>query len=109
LYLKDILLPEYTDADGIYRRAVKVVSRKWKLYVLFYRKELLYNDELSSRFIDPAPFSKFYLEIDVMNLLGQVGVDRWQIKAQSIWIIMKSTVQQLLDMDARELFEKSKW
>jgi hypothetical protein len=28
LYLKDILLPEYTDADGIYRRAVKVVSRK---------------------------------------------------------------------------------
>jgi hypothetical protein len=40
----------------------------------YYRKEMLYSDDqkLMPRFINPAPFSKFYLEIDNESP-GQVG------------------------------------
>jgi gliding motility-associated lipoprotein GldB len=113
LYLKDILLPEYTDADkmGYTEEQLKWCqeneSYMWRYFI---EKELLYNDEpkLSSRFIDPAPFSKFYLEIDNESP-GQVGAwIGWQI-VRSYMNNNEIPVQQLLDMDARELFEKSKY
>ena len=113
LYLKDILLPQYTDADKI---GYTEEQLKWcqenesYMWRYFIEKELLYNDEpkLSSRFIDPAPFSKFYLEIDNESP-GQVGAwIGWQI-VRSYMNNNEIPVQQLLDMDARELFEKSKY
>lgn len=113
LYFKDVLLPEYSDADkmGYTKEQIEWCDQNESyMWRYFIEKELLYNDEpkLSSRFIDPAPFSKFYLEIDNESP-GQVGAwIGWQI-VRSYMNNNEIPVQQLLDMDARELFEKSKY
>ena len=63
---------------------------------------------LIKRFISPAPFSKFYLNIDV-DSPGQIGqwiglqiVKAYQMKEQK-------SIAQLLSTPYRELFEKSKY
>ena len=71
---------------------------------------MLFSDEqkLASRFIDAAPFSKFYLEID-NDSPGQIG--RW-IGWQIVRSFMENndgTLEQMLKMDAKEIFEKSKY
>jgi gliding motility-associated lipoprotein GldB len=113
LYLKDILLPEYTDADKIgYTPEQNVWCQENENYIwrYFIERQLLFSDEqkLSSRFIDPAPFSKFYLEID-NDSPGQVGCwIGWQI-VRSYMTNNDVTVAQLLKTDAKEIFEKSKY
>jgi hypothetical protein len=54
-----------------------------------------------------CPFSKFYLEID-NETPGQVGgwIDG---KFVRIWKNTKVSLQQLLDTNAKEIFEKSKY
>jgi gliding motility-associated lipoprotein GldB len=113
LYLKDILLSEYTDADKIgYTPEQNVWCQENENYIwrYFIERQLLFSDEqkLSSRFIDPAPFSKFYLEID-NDSPGQVGCwIGWQI-VRSYMTNNDVTVAQLLKTDAKEIFEKSKY
>jgi uncharacterized protein YjaZ len=71
---------------------------------------MLYDTDatLARRFIYPAPFSKFYLEFD-NETPGRVGAwIGWQI----VRSYMKNNtvpLQQLLAMDARELFELSRY
>lgn len=113
LYLKDILLPEYTDAEKMgYTPEQNVWCQENESYIwrYFIERQLLFSDEqkLASRFIDPAPFSKFYLEID-NDSPGQVGSwIGWQI-VRSYMINNDVTVAQLLKTDAKEIFEKSKY
>jgi gliding motility-associated lipoprotein GldB len=113
LYLKDLLLPEYTDADKI---GYTPEQNKWceenegYMWRYFLENQLLYNDDqkLGNRFINPAPFSKFYLEIDNESP-GRVG--SW-IGWQMVRSFMKNndvSVQKMLKMNAKELFEKSKY
>jgi len=113
LYLKDVLLPEYNDADKMGYRPEQI---KWceenesDMWRYFIENEMLYNDDqkLSNRFINPAPFSKFYLEIDNESP-GRVGA--W-IGWQMVRSYMKNnavSLEQLLNMNAKELFEKSKY
>jgi gliding motility-associated lipoprotein GldB len=113
MYLADLLIPEYTDADKIGYTPEQIVwcqeneSYMWRYFI---EKQLLYNTEqkLMTRFIYPAPFSKFYLEIDNESP-GKVGVWMgWQI-VRSFMQNNEVSVQQLLQMDAKELFEKSKY
>ena len=71
---------------------------------------MLYSDEqkLTSRFIDAAPFSKFYLEID-NDSPGSVGTwIGWQI-VRSYMENNTITLDQLLKTEAKEIFEKSKY
>ena len=113
LYLKDLLLPEYTEAEKIGFTPKEVSwcqDNETYIWRYFLENELLYSDEskLSSRFIDPAPFSKFYLEIDNESP-GQVGTwIGWQI-VRSFAENNKVPLAQLLQMNAKELFEKSKY
>ncbi|MBP6040803.1 MAG: gliding motility lipoprotein GldB [Flavobacterium sp.] len=113
LYLKDLLLPEYTEAEKIGFTPKEVSwcqDNETYIWRYFLENELLYSDEskLSSRFIDPAPFSKFYLEIDNESP-GQVGAwIGWQI-VRSFAENNKVPLAQLLQMNAKELFEKSKY
>jgi len=113
LYLKDILLPEYTDADKIgYTPEQNVWCQENENYIwrYFIERQLMYSDEqkLTARFIAPAPFSKFYLEID-NDSPGQVGSwIGWQI-VRSYMANNDVTVTQLLKTDAKEIFEKSKY
>jgi len=113
LYLKDLLLPEYSDADKIGYTEEQI---KWceenesYMWRYFIEKEMLYSDDqkLSSRFINPAPFSKFYLEIDNESP-GQVGAwIGWQI-VRSFMDNNKVSLQELLSTSPKEIFEKSKY
>lgn len=113
LYLKDILLPEYTDADRI---GYKPEQIKWceenegYMWRFFIENQLLYDTDqkLLPRFINPAPFSKFYLEID-NETPGRVGAWLgWQI-VRSYMENNKVSLQQMLMTDSKELFEKSKY
>ena len=113
LYLKDILLPNYTDAEKMgYTPEQLVWCQENESYIwrYFIEKELLFSDEqkLASRFIDPAPFSKFYLEIDNESP-GRVGSwIGWQI-VRSYMENNNVKVDELLKTDAKEIFEQSKY
>ena len=79
----------------------------WRYFV---ERELLYDTDpkLLTRFINPAPFSKFDLELDSESpgCLGQyIG---WQI----VNAYMKNndvTLQQMLSTKAEDIFKNSKF
>lgn len=113
LYLKDLLLPNYTDAEKMGYTPEQIIwcqeneSYMWRYFI---EKEMLYSDDqkLFPRFINPAPFSKFYLEIDNESP-GQVG--KW-IGWQMVRSYMKNndvSLADLLKTDAQEIFVKSKY
>jgi len=113
LYLKDILLPEYSDAEKMGYTPEQIVwcqENEGYIWRYFIEKEMLFSDEqrLTSRFIDVAPFSKFYLEID-NDSPGQVGSwIGWQI-VRSFMDNNDVKLEQMLKMNAKEIFEKSKY
>ncbi len=113
LYLKDLLLPNYSDADKIGYTADQISwcqENEAYMWRYFVEKEMLYSDDqkLRSRFINPAPFSKFYLEIDNESP-GRVGSwVGWQI----VRSYMKNNdvpLDSMLKMNAKEIFEQSKY
>ena len=113
LYLKDVLLPDYSDAEkmGYTPEQIKWCeeneSYMWRYFI---EGELLYSadQKLVTRFINPAPFSKFYLEIDNESP-GQVGaLIGWQM-VRSYMENNKVPVADLLKTDAKEIFSKSKY
>jgi gliding motility-associated lipoprotein GldB len=113
LYLKDLLLPDYSDADkmGYTPEQIKwCEENEGYMWRYFLENELLYSNDqkLGNRFINPAPFSKFYLEIDNESP-GRVG--SW-IGWQMVRSFMKNnevSLEEMLKMNAKELFEKSKY
>ncbi len=114
LYLKDMLLPtEYTDADKIGYTPEQLLwcqeneSYMWRYFI---EDQLLYDDnpKLIPRFISPAPFSKFYLEID-NDSPGKVGAwVGWQI-VRSYMKNNEVSLPQLMRTSAKEIFEKSNY
>lgn len=115
LYLKDALLGDtYTDAEKIGYTPEKLAwSQENESYIweYFVSRELLYstNSKLPSQFINLAPFSKFYLEIDNESP-GRIGRwVGWQIVRSYMQNNEKVTLQEMLKMDARQIFENSKY
>lgn len=113
LYLKDLLLPNYSDAERIGYKPEQITwcqeneSYMWRFFI---DDNLLFDTDsrLPNRFINLAPFSKFYLEIDNESpgRIGQwVG---WQI-VRSFMEHNESGLQDMLKMDAKQIFEKSKY
>lgn len=113
LYLKDLLLPNYSDSDkmGYTPEQIKwCEANEEYMWRYFLEDQLLYSTDskLANRFINPAPFSKFYLEIDNESP-GRVGAwIGWQI-VRSYMKNNEVSLQQLLSMDATEIFNKSKY
>lgn len=113
LYLKDLMLPEYTDAEKIGYQPEQIVwcqDNESYIWRYFIEKELLYSTDskLPNRFINLAPFSKFYLEIDNESP-GRVGQwVGWQI-VRSFMEHNEVSLQDMLKMNEKELFEKSKY
>ncbi len=113
LYLKDILLPNYSDAEriGYTEKQVKWCQENESyMWEYFVSNKLLYSTEskLPNRFINLAPFSKFYLEIDNVTP-GRVGQwVGWQI-VRSYMQNNEVSVVQLLKADPTNIFEKSKY
>lgn len=112
-YLKEQLLPlveahriiGYSEDEITWARANE--TEIWRYFV---ERELLFSTDpqLASRFINPAPFSKFYLELDNESpgMLGQyMG---WQIVrafAENNDIELK----QLLTLNGEEIYKNSKF
>jgi gliding motility-associated lipoprotein GldB len=113
LYLKDVLLPNLSDAEriGYTEKQVKWCQENESyMWEYFVSNKLLYSTEskLPNRFINLAPFSKFYLEID-NETPGRVGKwVGWQI-VRSYMQNNEVSVVQLLKTDASDIFEKSKY
>ncbi|HWR95055.1 MAG TPA: gliding motility lipoprotein GldB [Flavobacterium sp.] len=113
LYLADLLIPKTSDDTKIGYTPEQI---KWceenenEIWTYFIKKQLLYDTDqkLIPRFINPAPFSKFYLDLDNESP-GRVGVwIGWQI-VRSFMENNDVSVEQLTQMNAKELFEKSKY
>jgi len=105
-YLKDLLLPNNNEKTKIGFNEEKLRWAKeneifiWKYFI---ENKLLYdtNRELVNRFINPAPFSKFYLELD-RESPGKIG--QW-----IGWNIVKSYVKNNPTVSLSEVLKKSEF
>jgi gliding motility-associated lipoprotein GldB len=113
LYLLDAYLPEVTDEEKIgYEKqklewAQRNESQIWKYFI---ENELLYSTDtkLNQRFIDDAPFSKFYKLQDNLSP-GRIGAwFGWQI-VRSYMKHNDVSLQRLLKTETEEIFKKSKY
>ena len=113
LYLKDLWLPKTSDEIkiGYSQEKLKwIQENETEIWRNFVENEYLYstNPKLVSRFIDPAPFSKFYLEID-NDSPGMVGrFIGWQI-VKSYMDKNNVGLDKLLTISEEEIFKKSKY
>ncbi len=114
LFLQDLITPHEEDAVKIAYTENEldwVIKNEVYIWQFFIEKQILYNTDVEwvERFIEPAPFSKFYLQLDNESP-GRIG--RW-----IGWQIVRSfhkqkpdvPLQKLLQMPAQELFNQSKY
>ena len=113
IYLTESYLPNHSKASllGYTPEALEWAtineSQIWKYFI---ENKLLYSPDsnLRMRFIDKAPFSKFFIDIDKESP-GSIGVWLgWQI-VTSYMNNNNVTLQQLLQTNADEIFKKSKY
>lgn len=113
LKLMESYLPEFDKSELM---GYTVEQLKWAeasegdIWKYFIQNEMLYSndDELSDRFIEPAPFSKFYLEVD-QDSPGRIGVwFGWQI-VNSFMKNNSESLQEMINLDNEELFKRSKY
>lgn len=113
LYFKDKMIPFFTDAEKIgYSEDEFIWAQDNEQYIwqFFVENEMLYdtNPKLVARFINPAPFSKFGLQLDSESP-GQLGrFVGWQI-VKSFMEQNTISFQDMLQTDAVEIFNKSKY
>lgn len=113
LYLKDLLTPYLSDAQkiGYSEQALAwAEANEAQIWRYFIERELLYSTDtqLGPRFLDPAPFSKFGLELDNESP-GRLGrYIGWQIVRSSMER-NELTLQQLLELPADELFRNANY
>ncbi len=114
LYLKDKFMPHASDAQklGFSEEEIAWVQvNEDPIWRNFIEQEYLFstNKELSRRFLDPAPFSKFGLEKIDNESPGRVGrYIGWQI-VRSFMNRSDISTQQLLGVSAEEIFKKANY
>lgn len=113
LYLKDKLMPFATDAQKIVYTPEELEwaqANEEQIWRYFVERELLYSTDnmLAPRFLDPAPFSKFRLELDNESP-GRLGrYTGWQI-VRAYMNNNDVKLSQLLGLPADEIFKKSNY
>lgn len=113
LYVLDLYLPTILDQFKIGYSSEKLdwaIANEENIWKYFIEKKLLFSTEtaLNKRFLDNAPFSKFYLQND-NDSPGRIGVWLgWQI-VKSFMQNNDVSLQELLIIDSEELFKKSKY
>ena len=114
MYLKDIFLPYIEDNIKI---AYTEDEIKWAkdnerfIWQYFVEKQILYktDSDLMGRFVEPSPFSKFYLQIDNESP-GKIGVwIGWQIVKSYCKQNPEIPLIELLNLSSQELFKLSKY
>jgi gliding motility-associated lipoprotein GldB len=113
LYLLDLYVPEATDEVKIGYAKEKLLwaeANESEIWRYFIENDLLYstNTKLNKRFLDEAPFSKFYLAQD-SDSPGRIGAWMgWQI-VRSFMEKNDVSLQSLLQMNEEELFKKANY
>ncbi|SDB55545.1 protein involved in gliding motility GldB [Flavobacteriaceae bacterium MAR_2010_188] len=113
LYFKDKVIPFETEAIRMGYNGEQLgwaMANEYQIWTYFIENELLYSTDssLPSRFIAPAPFSKFYLELDneAPGRLGQyIG---WQI-VKSYMNNNDTPFLKMMELEADEIFKNSKY
>ena len=113
LYFKDLMLAETSDADKIgytedeWAWAEANESSIWRYFI---ENELLYSSDpkLAGRFINPAPFSKFGLELDNESPGSTGRYIGWQI-VRSYMENNETKLMDMLRMPFDEIFNNSKY
>ncbi|WP_271406176.1 gliding motility lipoprotein GldB [Tenacibaculum soleae] len=113
MYLLDAYLPNVLDAQKIGFSKTKLdwaKSNEEQIWKYFVEKDMLYSTskELDKRFLDIAPFSKFYMEQDRQSP-GRIGeFIGWQI-VRSYMQKNDVSLQELVQKNEVEIFKKSKY
>ncbi|WP_196885507.1 gliding motility lipoprotein GldB [Aureivirga sp. CE67] len=113
MYALELLVPNSTDAQKIGYSEEKLAwteANELPIWKYFVQNDLIYStdSELPNRFLNDAPFSKFYLETDAESP-GRIG--EW-VGWQIVRSYMKNndvTLHQLFLTDEDEIFKKSKY
>lgn len=114
LYFKDKVIPFKTENERIgYSNAELEWAKANESYIwrYFVERELLYSTDakLPNRFINPAPFSKFYLEEIDGESPGRLGqYIGWQI-VRAYMDNNEVALKELLIKSPEEIFNKSKF
>jgi gliding motility-associated lipoprotein GldB len=114
LYFMDVMIPFKTDTEKIGYSQDQLewsVSNEYFIWNYFIDKELLYSTDskLPSRFINPAPFSKFYLEIIDNESPGRVGrFIGWQI-VRAYMANNDVSLKEMLTEEPITIFNKSNY
>ncbi|MFD1063071.1 gliding motility lipoprotein GldB [Winogradskyella litorisediminis] len=113
LYFKDVMMPSYLETEKIGYTKEDIAWAKIneeQIWSYFVEKEMLFSTDpkLYSRFTVPAPFSKFYLELDNQSP-GRIGqYIGWQIVRAYAERSNKDIVQ-IMRTDADVIFKESKY
>ncbi len=113
MYLLDMYLPLVSDKEKIGYTEDKqswIEANEEQVWRYFIENELLYatSGKLTKRFIENAPFSKFYLAHDNLSP-GRVGVwIGWEI-VRSYMEHNNVSLQQLIKENTDDLLKKSKY
>jgi len=114
LYLNDLLLPHVPIEDRIvytkeeFNWALENEKYVWQYFI---EKQILYQTQLEwvQRFIEPAPFSKFYLQLD-NETPGRIGSWLgWQIVNSYMIQFPETPLDELLKISPQKLFNLSKY
>ncbi|MGM0634501.1 MAG: gliding motility lipoprotein GldB [Bacteroidota bacterium] len=114
LYLNDLLLPfveenfrmNYTEDELAWAKA-----NEKQIWLYMIEKELLYStkNDLRDRFINMGPYTKFYLELDnespprLGQFIGRQIVQHYMTKYP------ETSLQELMQMSAKEIFQKANY
>lgn len=113
LYVADLYLPKVPDYEKIGYTQEKMnwaIHNEQEIWKYFIEHKLLYSTDtkLNGRFIDTAPFSKFYLAHDNESP-GRLGVwIGWQI-VRAFMQNNDVSLQELLKLDTEHIFKNSKY
>nr|WP_298989411.1 gliding motility lipoprotein GldB [uncultured Polaribacter sp.] len=113
MYLLDLYLPIISDQEKIGYSSDKfnwANANEQQIWMYFIDRKILFSTDLNlnARFLENAPFSKFYMEQDNLSP-GKIGVWLgWQI-VRSFMEKNDVSLQELLKMDEDEIFKKSNY
>ena len=113
MYLIDSYLPNVSDKEKIGYEIDKINwirENEEQIWSYFVERKLLFSTDtkLNKRFLETAPFSKFYMQHDNLSP-GRVGVwVGWQI-VRSYMKHNDVSLQELLKINELDLYKKSKY
>ena len=113
LYYKDVMIPDEYDhlKIGISQDKLEwAIGNESKVWGYFVENEILFNPntDLEKRFIDDAPFSKFFLEIDNDSTEKIGRFIGWNI-VRSFMKNNNIPLQKMLRLDPKEIYYNSKY